>query len=143
MEVKSINQHTNFKSGLTRKIIKTILTTDVAKAEADFAKIGTKADFRGNKSVCANFVYAANILYDLVEKFKLPFDFKPYTIKVYKDKELVVSHSYRAFTINDTGKVLKNEDAYIGGSIFVNDKDSSILLNDYYTNRDYFWGRRR
>jgi len=143
MEVNSTNNNTVFKSGLTRKIVKDILSTDVAKAEADFAKIGTEADFKGKKSICANFVYATNILYDISEKFKLPFDFTPYTIKVYNDKEIIDStHKYFAFAINDSGKVLKNQDNFIGGSIFVNDKNNGILANNYYTTKHYLLGRR-
>ena len=132
----------NFKSGLTWKIIQDIKQTNVAKTQADFAKIGLDADFRGKKSVCANFVYAANILYDICEKYKLPFDFVPYSISVYKNKELIKPGSYFAFTINDTGKVLNGKPSFIGGSIFINDFGSGIYENDFYTNQDYKKGRR-
>ena len=141
MKVSEYN-NVNFKSGLTRKIIKDILSTDVAKAEADFAKIGADTDFKGKKSVCANFIYATNILNEISEKYKLPFDFVPYAIRLYRTKELEKPFSFFAFTINDSGKVLKNEPSFIGGSIFVNNFGSGIFENNFITNIDYMKGRR-
>lgn len=142
MKIQNQNNSFNFKSGLTGKIIKDIVTTNIEKAQADFAKIGTEADFRGKKAVCANFVYATNILYDISEKYKLPFDFVPYAIKVYENKELINPHEYFAFATNETGNVLKNEPAYIGGSIFVNKKLSGLFLNDYIITKHYLLGKR-
>ena len=83
MKVQNVDpKNLNFKSGLTWKIIKDIKQTDVLKSQADFAKLGMNADFKGKKSVCANYIYAANILAEISEKYKLPLDFMPYSVRV-------------------------------------------------------------
>ncbi len=135
-------QNTNFKSGLTCKIIKDIKSTNVAKAQEDFKKIGMNADFKGKQAICANFVYATNILYDLSEKFKLPFDFVPYAVRVYENKELCKPGEYRAFSINDTGKILTDEPSFIGGSIFFNSNHSGLFQSNQLADKDYKNGRR-
>ena len=143
MNVKNIDSNNlNFKSGLTWKIIKDIKQTDVLKSQADFAKLGLDADFRGKKSVCANYIYAANILAEISDKYKLPFNFIPYAIRVYKNEELVKPGYFYGFCINDTGKILKKEPSFIGGSIFVNDYRSGLLENDYMITKHYLLGRR-
>ena len=142
IQSQSCNNKLNFKSGLTGKIIKDILSTNVAKIESDFAKIGAEADFKGKKSVCANFVYATNILYEISERYKLPFNFVPYAITVYKNNELINKEEFLAFAINDTGKILKNKPPYIGGSLFINDKGSGIFNNNFTITEHYILGKR-
>ena len=133
MIIRNNNLHsTNFKSGLTLKLIRDIRNINVAEAEADFAKFGIDANFKDSKTICANFVMASNILKDISEKYKLPFDFNPPAIRVYNNKELIDKEdkSSIGFCSVDTKRVLKDEPPFIGGSVFMNKKKNGLLTND-------------
>ena len=134
MNIQKSNTATNFRSGLTRKLIKDIKNTDIVKNQTDFAQIGIDADFNGSKSICANFVLTANILAEIAGKFKLPFDFLPPAIKVYEKKDLInKSDNAVGFCITDTKSVLKNCEPFIGGSIFINKQKNGLWHNEFYS----------
>ena len=133
MKIQSNNfQNTNFKSGLTLKLIRDIRNINVAEAELDFTKLGVDADFKNSKTICANFVMASNILKEISEKYKLPFDFNPPAIRVYTNKELIDEDDKKSigFCSIDTKRILKDEPPFIGGSIFMNRRMNGLLTND-------------
>jgi len=126
------NNSISFKSGLNRSILKEIKNIDVAKAQIDFAKMGVDADFRGSKPICANFVYAANVLSDIAGKYKLPFNFVPPAIRVFKHEELIDKNDKAlAFCNIDTKKVLKEEEPFVGTSVFMGEENSNIPLMEF------------
>ena len=143
MKVQKVNkQHTSFKSGLTFSIIKDIRHTNIQKSQAELKQIGMDADFNGEKAICANFIHAANILSDITDKYKLPFNFVPFSVRVYKTEELIKQKNYLGFCISDTGNVLKNELPFIGGSIFMNKNKNGLFQNDFYATKSYLQGKR-
>ncbi len=143
MQVQSVkNTKTNFKSGLTYKIIKDIKNINVEKAELDFTALGVYADFLGSKSICANSVLVSNILSEIAEKYKLPFDYKPPAIRAYNSKNLIEKSDKKAtgFCIPDTKKVLKKEPPYIGTSIFMNKSKNGMFWNNLCSDYEYLIG---
>lgn len=143
MQLHSIkNNNPNFKSGLTYKIIKDIKNINVEKAESDFTALGVDANFIGSKSICANSILASNILSEIAEKYKLPFDYKPPAIRAFHSSDLIEKSDRKAvgFCIPDTKSVLKNEPPYIGGSIFMNKSKNGIFWNNLCSDYEYLTG---
>ncbi len=139
MNVQPVNKTPNFTSGLTGKILKDIKHINISQAEEDFAKIGVDADFDGKKFICTKFVLAANILADISGKYKLPFDFKPYAIRTFKKKDLIMPEDNAlGFCNYDTKSVLKDEPPFIGMSIFINKNNNNILLSEFLNNYEKF-----
>ena len=134
MEVKSVNNfRPSFKSGLTDVIIKDIQSINIAKAKSDLARMGIDANVGDNKALCANLIYAANILSEISSRYKLPFFYVPPTANVFVRHELInPKNALDGFCIADTEKVLKNKSSYVGGSVFFNDFDSQLYNNDLF-----------
>ena len=131
MNVQKYNNSIGFKSGLTYNLVKEIRSIDIAKTQRDFATMGVDADFRSCKTICANFVMAANTLSDIAGRYKLPFNFVPPAIRVFKPEELE-DESYNAigFCNIDTKKILKDEFPFIGTSVFININNNNMLKNE-------------
>lgn len=140
MKIKKINsENTNFKSGLTRKIIMDIKSVDIAKKELEFAKEGIQADFCNSKTICANFAYASDILAEISNRYKLPFHYNPPAIQVYSNKDLIEKvDNASGFCIPDTKEIIKEKPAYIGGSIFMDKKINGLYINNLLTNFNHF-----
>lgn len=116
-----------FKSGLTPKLLQDFNAINVRNAEANFAKIGIKANLFENKFVCGCSMLTADILQEISAKYKLPFNYLPPAIRVYKDSELFYEEDKKCYGICafNTTKILKDEQPFIAGSLFFNGKWNS------------------
>ena len=143
MKVQKSNS-INFKSGLTYSILKDIKNIDVNMTQSGFAKMGIDADFRGSKPICANFVMAANILSDIAGKYKLPFDFVPPSIRVFRQNELIDKTDRAiAFCNIDTKKVLKGEEPFIGTSVFMGEENNNIPRIEFLLMKSRLRGNKK
>ena len=143
MNIQNNNQIT-FKSGLTYNLLKDIKNIDVAKTGLDFAKMGIDTDFRGSKPICAYFVYAANILADIAGRYKLPFDFVPPAIQVFKQNELIDKTDRAvAFCNIDTKKVLKDKEPFIGTSIFMGEENNNVPKIEFLLLKNKLTGNKK
>lgn len=131
----------NFQSGMTFKLLKDFRNINVTKAEFEFAKMDVDADFRRNKSICGNFLYAANILSEIAGKYKLPFDILPPAIRVFKKEELIHKEENAAgLCLMDTRRVLKKQKPFVAGTIFMNQAGSGPITNDFISSVEYLFG---
>ena len=133
MNIHKIGTDTNFKSGTTFKILKTVNTINVKNKEQDLLSRGIKADFKDNKSVCADFTFAFDILEKLSEQFKLPFFYKPPVIQVYNDKEIIFADDKQnlGIHIREKNVYLKKNKAFKEGTILINeDFNKNHISND-------------
>ncbi len=121
MEI-NVNKVQSFKGGLTPKILNDFRNINVKKVEEDFSSVGVDARFLNNKFISGSSVLVANILNEISGKYKLPFDFLPFSIRAYDDKNLVCDtlEKCRGFCITDTKCVLNGEGPFIGTSLFFN-----------------------
>jgi len=134
------NSSLNFKSGLTLNIIKDFRRINPVNAETDFKRIGVNAQFRNSKFLSGATTLVCDILNDISNKYKLPFDSQPLYIRVFKNRELVDMPSQPAdgFCITDTKKVIKSEGPFVGGSIFFKSPVfDSVILESMRGNNDY------
>lgn len=121
MKIRANNSPT-FKTGLTIKLLKDFKNINIQEAEADLASAGIDAKFLNNKFICGSSVLTANILNEISGKYKLPFDFLPFSIRAYKDKDLAIESVKKChgFCNTNTKKILKDEPPFIGTSLFFN-----------------------
>lgn len=133
MKITNNNTQPIFKSGLTYKLYKDFKHINVKEVESDFSKINIDAKFLNNKFIAGASVLTANILNDVSSKYKLPFDFLPPAIRSYKEDNIVSGDAddSEGFCIVDTKRVLKDEPSFIGTSIFFNDKNKSVLKENF------------
>ena len=132
----SNDKTSTFKAGLTPELFRDLNKINIKDVEADFAKIGVDANFADNKFICGSSVLTANILGEISAKYKLPFDYLPFAIRAYNDKNLIYDDVKKCegFSNADTKRILKNDPPYIGTSIFFNDTIlHSPILTDIRT----------
>lgn len=125
------NNSPSFKTGLTPRLLKKLKNINIKEADANFVSKEVDAKFLNNKFICGGSVLTANILNEISEKYKLPFDFLPFSIRAYKDKDLAIESvkKCRGFCNTDTKKILKDEPPFIGMSLFFN---NSFLKSPIY-----------
>ena len=116
------NNSPSFKTGLTIKLLKDFKNININEKEAEFAAKGIDAKFLNNKFICGSSVLTAEILNEVSGKYKLPFDFLPFSIRAYNDKNLALESAKkcRGFCNTNTKKILKDEPPFIGTSLFFN-----------------------
>lgn len=136
---------TNFKSGLTSKLLRDFHRINIPNSEAHFAKMGINARFLDNKFVCGGSMLTANILQEISAKYKLPFNYLPHAIRVYKDQNLsnIDYQNSDAFCTCDTEIVLKDEPQFLSSSLFFNDSKnkSAIKTNIQASFAGFFKGQ--
>ena len=116
------NNSPSFKTGLTTKLLKDFKNININEKEAEFAAKGIDAKFLNNKFICGSSILTAEILNEVSGKYKLPFDFLPFSIRAYNDKNLALESvkKCRGFCNTNTKKILKDEPPFIGTSLFFN-----------------------
>ena len=107
-------------SGLTRNLIKDFNRINVGSIEAEFQKIGVDADFKNSKLFSGSCKLVQSILYEASQRFHLPLDVLPPSIRVFRNNDLLDDSGKCSwgFCIIDTAKVLKNEQEFEAGSLF-------------------------
>lgn len=135
MKINYDNKNQTFKSGLTYKLFKDIKNVNIKKSESDFAKLGVDANFLENKLICWSSVSINNILNDISSKYRLPLDFLPPAIRVYKESSIIYKSSQGndGFCLVEKEPVLKGELPFAANSIFFNDWNKNILIHNLFS----------
>lgn len=130
MKILATDNNTNFKSGLTNKILFKEKHINTGRQTKIFAnRYGIEANFLENKSAALANKLCMDIFKELAVKFNLTIA-PPPAIFIYEPQNIVDNTSPANFCIPDTKEVLKNEDPFAGRSIFFENFDNLELINN-------------
>ena len=142
-----------FRGGLTPQIANEIKNLNPKLLEKEFAKYGVICDFKNSKTIAGGINYAVNLCQEAFEKYNLPFNILPPTIKVLEKKSLVSPEDAKYFGLCTWSNMqIEKNDGYSKlGSIYINqlpvddikifDKDADSLFQKRILSTDHFLGR--
>lgn len=118
MKITPIDNKTNFKSGLTNKILLKEKYLNIERQTKFFAeKFGIETKFLNNKSATLANKLCINIFEELAKKLNQTILLPP-AIFIYEPDNIIDKTSPSNFCIPDTKEILKDEDPFAGRSIF-------------------------
>ena len=124
----------SFQSGLTPALEQSFKTIDTRKLEKRMAKeYGIDAKFSGNKAIAGCFNYVLNLCCEASEKYKLPFNYVPPSIRLYTPQNLCEEdENTHGLCISERQKVLKDEGIFDTGSVFIENFPDDIRVIDMF-----------
>ncbi len=136
MNISNNKDVTNFKQGITTRIIFEERFVNPSKVETFFVKnYGTEAQFQLNKTSAFVNSLCAKIFEELSKKLKLQLTFPPAIVQ-YQREGLTDINSALNFCIPDTKEVLSNDYPFLGRSIFfgnnLNLHDTDLMTESQY-----------
>ena len=129
------NYQISFKSGLSPAIECAVKNINTRTLERSLKKeFDIDAKFYGNKAAAGCFEYIINLCQEAFEKYKLPFNYVPPSIRLYKFEDVLddVSKDTNGFCISEKQKVLKDEGIFDTGSIFIKELSDDIKYIDSF-----------
>ena len=95
---------------------------------------GIDAKFNGNKAVGGCFNYVAELCSEASERYKLPFNYVPPSIRLYSSKNILneVSEDTYGFCIPEKQKVLDGEGLFETGSVFLREFPDDVKFIDSF-----------